>query len=704
MLKRFLLLLGKGSMKQILRLILCGALGWINPVAANDTAQVFTLDVDDNGELAPLTDGLLILRHLFGFTGSALTEGAVGENSKRTDASAIDAHLTANRSAMDIDGDGEVRPLTDGLLILRHLFGFAGNALIDGAVGASAERGTSAVVVAQLQTLMDTDGDGILDSDEDQPPVIALIGAASITLVEGDDYFDPGATALDPEDGGLTRQIDVFGLDALATAVPGRYIIRYEVADSAGNATALERVVIVTPKVQSLSVLAALPAADSPVNLLSAPFEVIGAFDAGIDYASCENDGGAGCPNINWKLVSDSERGVVLEVSHSVAGKLAGLYLKTGPAGPVDLSAYGRGTLEFDVKVTSGDPSIKMKVDCVYPCTSGDFVLADASPDVWVSYVVEVDDLVAKGLELRSIDTGIVIWAAEFTNTVFQLDNVRWRANVEGPGDTANQLDPPGTGWVNPNPIAGFEAPVSYPGYSLAWSDEFIGDVLNTEDWNLEVNGDGGGNNELQYYRAENAYLREGLLIIEAREESFAGRDYTSARLTTQDKFEFTYGRIDIRAAMPTGQGVWPALWMLGANFPEVGWPQSGEIDIVELLGQEDDRVYGTVHWQNEGNKAQYPNTGAGGKKLSGGENYHAQYHVFSLVWQETQLEWFVDGVSYLKFDITDNANLAAFRKAFFLIFNVAVGGNWPGSPDQSTRFPQSMLVDYVRVYQASGD
>ena len=110
------------------------------------------------------------------------------------------------------------------------------------------------------------------------------------------------------------------------------------------------------------------------------------------------------------------------------------------------------------------------------------------------------------------------------------------------------------------------------------------------------------------------------------------------------------------------------------------------------------------MHWQNEGNKAQFPNTGASGKKLSGGENYHAQYHVFSLVWQETQLEWFVDGVSYLKFEITDNANLAAFRKAFFLIFNVAVGGNWPGSPDQSTRFPQTMLVDYVRVYQAAGD
>jgi len=273
-------------MKQILRLILCGALGWINPVAANDTAVVFTLDVDDNGELAPLTDGLLILRHLFGFTGSALIEGAVGENSKRTDASAIDAHLTANRSAMDIDGDGEVRPLTDGLLILRHLFGFAGNALIDGAVGASAERGTSAVVVAQLQTLMDTDGDGILDSDEDQPPVIALIGEASITLVEGDDYFDPGATALDQEDGPLSNQITVTGLGALKGAEPGQYIVRYEVIDSAGNAVFQDRAVVVTAEVEMLTVLGSVSDATSPLSLVGAPFEVIGAFDAGIDYNS----------------------------------------------------------------------------------------------------------------------------------------------------------------------------------------------------------------------------------------------------------------------------------------------------------------------------------------------------------------------------------------------------------------------------------
>ncbi|MDG1925263.1 MAG: DUF5011 domain-containing protein [Pseudomonadales bacterium] len=364
-LEGFLLLLGRVSMKQILRLILCGALCWMNPVAANETTSVFTLDVDDNGEAEPLTDGLLILRHLFGFSGSALTEGAVGENSKRIDAGAIDAHLTANRSAMDIDGDGEVRPLTDGLLILRHLFGFAGNALIDGAVGSFAERGTSSTVVAQLQTLMDTDGDGILDSDEDQPPVISLIGAASITLVEGDDYFDPGATALDQEDGPLSNQITVTGLGALKGAEPGQYIVRYEVIDSAGNAVFQDRAVVVTAEVEMLTVLGSVSDATSPLSLVGAPFEVIGAFDAGIDYNSCENDGGEGCPNMSWQIARDPDRGSVLQVSHSGAGELAGLYLKTGPAGPVDLSAYGRGTLEFDVKIISGDPSMIMKVDCV---------------------------------------------------------------------------------------------------------------------------------------------------------------------------------------------------------------------------------------------------------------------------------------------------------------------------------------------------
>jgi beta-glucanase (GH16 family) len=193
--------------------------------------------------------------------------------------------------------------------------------------------------------------------------------------------------------------------------------------------------------------------------------------------------------------------------------------------------------------------------------------------------------------------------------------------------------------------------------------------------------------------------LREGLLVIEARREDFGGKNYTSARLTTEDKFEFKYGRIDIRAALPTGQGLWPALWMLGANFKEVGWPRSGEIDIMELVGQDNDRVFGTVHWDNNGSKAQYPTSG-GGFEVSNGETFNNQYHVFSLAWSESGLEWFVDGERYQTFDINNGAGLDAFRKAFFLIFNIAVGGNLPGSPNGDTEFPQYMHVDYVRVYQ----
>jgi beta-glucanase (GH16 family) len=140
---------------------------------------------------------------------------------------------------------------------------------------------------------------------------------------------------------------------------------------------------------------------------------------------------------------------------------------------------------------------------------------------------------------------------------------------------------------------------------------------------------------------------------------------------------------------------------MLGANFKEVGWPRSGEIDIMELVGQDDDRVFGTVHWDNNGSKAQYPTSG-GGFEVADEESFSNQYHVFSLEWSESELEWFVDGVRYQSFEINEGAGLDAFRKAFFLIFNIAVGGNLPGSPNSDTQFPQYMHVDYVRVYQGS--
>ena len=665
-------------------------------------APSFTLDVDQDGQVQPLTDGLIVLRHLFGFSGSALITGALGENSARFEAEDIQEVLESKQSALDIDGDGETLPLTDGLLILRHLFGFSNEALISGAYSPAATRVTSEAIVEQIATIIDSDGDGIVDSLEDRVPVLTLVGAARLVLTVGEDYFEPGAVAEDREDGDLTAIIEIVGNAAIDVDLEGTYVVVYSVTDSAGNATEVERTVEVKPAVEEFPVLKAAVASSSPFltsALLGAEFDIIGAFDAGINYNSCENDEGEGCPNIGWSAVEDGQRGMVLQVEHSSAGQLAGLYIKTGQGKSLDLGRFARGKILFDVRLISGDPKMIMKIDCGYPCTSGDYPLADASLGSWVTYEVELNDLVAQGLELRAVDTGLVIWAARHTDSIFQLDNVRWQANPEGPGDGFIQVDPPGTDWVKPNAASGFEAPTSYPGYELLFADEFDAPTIDTTVWNFEVNGYGGGNSELQFYRAENAYLREGQLVIEAREEEFAGKQYTSARMTTENKLEFTYGRIDIRALLPTGQGLWPALWMLGANFSDVGWPASGEIDIMELLGQRDNNAFGTVHWSESGNKAQYPN-GPSGITLTGDETFNNQYHVFSLVWSETELEWLIDGESFQKFTITDSASLQAFRKAFFLIFNIAVGGNLPGSPSAETEFPQYMHVDYVRIYQ----
>ena len=674
----------------------------IVPVSTNGHDAVFTLDIDDSGDVRALSDGLLVMRYLFGFSGPTLTENAISSEAKRLDAELIKAHLDEHREQLDIDLDGKQRPLTDGLLILRYLFGFSETTLTAGAIDELAVRRSSAELRAYFETVLDTDGDGIVDADDDRKPLLTLLGNSVVEVSLGSAYVDAGAIATDPEDGDLTSEIVVFGLSETDLQTPGIYRVRFELTDSGGNTVFAERTVTVTSPAQTLGVLKTGTSAQDPQSLLGEGFAIIGAFDAGINYNSCENDQGQGCPNMGWSVVTDPDRGSVLEVSHSSSAVHAGLYIKTGDTGPMNLSEFAGGIIQFDVKVISGDPSMTMKIDCVYPCTSNDYRLADASQGVWVTYEVPVDTLTDRGLDLCQIDTGLVIWAAEFTDTTFQLDSVQWMANETGPlnsPDCPEPLPAPGADWVNPNLASGYEAPTGYQDLSLAWSDEFEGTALDAAYWNAEVNGDGGGNNELQYYRSQNAYLREGLLVIEARREDFGGKNYTSARLTTEDKFEFKYGRIDIRAALPTGQGLWPALWMLGANFKEVGWPRSGEIDIMELVGQDNDRVFGTVHWDNNGSKAQYPTSG-GGFEVSNGETFNNQYHVFSLAWSESGLEWFVDGERYQTFDINNGAGLDAFRKAFFLIFNIAVGGNLPGSPNGDTEFPQYMHVDYVRVYQ----
>ncbi len=233
--------------------------------------------------------------------------------------------------------------------------------------------------------------------------------------------------------------------------------------------------------------------------------------------------------------------------------------------------------------------------------------------------------------------------------------------------------------------------------WNLVWSDEFNGSSLNTSNWTYETGtGSGGwGNNELQYYtgRSENVQVTGGNLVITARRESYGGMNYTSARIKTQGLKSFTYGKVEARIKLPTGQGLWPAFWMLGTNITSVGWPYCGEIDIMERVNF-NSYVNGTVHWDANG----YASYG----RTSGNLDF-SQYHVYSIEWDSSYIRWFVDGVQYNEFYIANNTgNTEEFQRPFFLLLNLAVGGNWPGSPNSSTPFPSQMLVDYVRVYQAS--
>lgn len=236
------------------------------------------------------------------------------------------------------------------------------------------------------------------------------------------------------------------------------------------------------------------------------------------------------------------------------------------------------------------------------------------------------------------------------------------------------------------------------PNWNLVWSDEFNGTSLNRANWTPEIGtGSGGwGNNELQYYtdRAQNVQVTGGNLVITAQKESYGGMNYTSARIKTQDLKSFTYGKVEARIKLPSGQGLWPAFWMLGSNISSVGWPKSGEIDIMERVNH-NPYVNGTVHW-DAGGHAEYG-------RVSGNLDF-SQFHVYSIEWDSKYIRWFVDGQQFNEFYIENGTgNTEEFQRPFFLLLNLAVGGNWPGSPNNSTPFPSQMLVDYVRVYQDSG-
>lgn len=245
----------------------------------------------------------------------------------------------------------------------------------------------------------------------------------------------------------------------------------------------------------------------------------------------------------------------------------------------------------------------------------------------------------------------------------------------------------------------GYTTPLEYAGYTLLWNDEFTGSIIDPGVYCHEEGDHGWGNEELQNYTSSssNSFIDEGKLIIEARETS-PGK-YSSARIITRDKFEFTFGRVDIRAKVPTAQGVWPALWMLGGNFNEVGWPACGEIDIMELVGFAPSTVHGTAHYGPQGQS--YSHNKGEHYTLAGGEKYSEKFHVFSIVWEEDRIKWYMDDQQFFtlwKGDI--GSDIWRFNHEFFLILNVAVGGQWPGNPDATTTFPQQMVIDYIRVFQ----
>jgi beta-glucanase (GH16 family) len=230
------------------------------------------------------------------------------------------------------------------------------------------------------------------------------------------------------------------------------------------------------------------------------------------------------------------------------------------------------------------------------------------------------------------------------------------------------------------------------PAWKLVWSDEFNYNGLpDSSAWGNEVGFI--RNNELQYYtnrRIENSRVVDGNLLIIGRKESYKGANYTSASLVTDGKKSWTYGKVEARIKLPDGQGLWPAFWMLGQNIHTVGWPECGEIDIMEHINNES-LLHGTLHWLNE-------------KHVSSGGTTPCdvtKYHNYSIEWDKESVRLFLDDSKYWEVNIKDGINSTEeFHKPHYLILNLAIGGDWPKSPDMTTLFPDTMFVDYVRVYQ----
>ena len=244
-------------------------------------------------------------------------------------------------------------------------------------------------------------------------------------------------------------------------------------------------------------------------------------------------------------------------------------------------------------------------------------------------------------------------------------------------------------------------------GWNIVWQDEFDKDSLDLTKWSRETGGHGWGNNELQYYTDSdsNSYVENGNLVVKAQVvpqgigSSKGLRYYSSARLRTYGKGDWKYGRIEVKAKVASGQGIWPAIWMLPTDWLFGGWPSSGEIDIMEHVGYDLGVVHGSVHTEAYNHKINTQRSSA--KKIA---NVDTEFHVYSIIWDKDKISFFIDDVQYFLFENDQQSNYKTwpFDQRFHLLINIAVGGDWPGNPDNSTNFPRKMLVDYVRVYEKS--
>ena len=284
-----------------------------------------------------------------------------------------------------------------------------------------------------------------------------------------------------------------------------------------------------------------------------------------------------------------------------------------------------------------------------------------------------------------------------------------------GSGGGGSNVPPPA-----PPPVAQGPSIVNYPSgltvafntkvgtggvTNLVWSDEFNGPGLGP-DWFAD-SGDGSqyglvgwGNNELQWYQPGNAQITAGNLVITAREEMQSGYNYTSARIITRDNFAFRYGRIEARIRLPGGQGLWPAFWLLSQDDAYGTWAASGEIDVMEAInlnGTGGNNIYGTIHYGGP-----FPGNLSSGQPYNVASSATGNFHVYALEWDQFEMRWYVDGILYStrnSWSSSAAAYPAPFDQPFYILLNVAVGGNWPGAPDVTTSFPVTMEVDYLRVY-----